>query len=153
VVAVISVILLLAFPKIPQLSDYTLKREARKLASLFRLLDESATTRKTYYKLSISPNSKKPEANRILVESSKNGVDFEVSDDPLLRVALNERVVIDDIEVAGLGRIKEGGHLSLFFNPIYGAEPFKLHLSESEANFTINYNPYSGRVKVVEGRI
>ena len=154
VVAVISVILLITFPRIPLLSDYTLKKEARKLAGLFRSLDQSATTKKTYYKVSISTNSKRPEANRIYVESSRDGLKFEAEEDPLLKgLILNERVVIDDIEVAGLGRIDEGGRLSLFFNPVYGAEPFKLHLSEGETLFTINYNPYSGRVKIIEGRM
>lgn len=154
VVAVISVILLLVFPRIPQLSDYTMKREARKLAGLFRSLDQSATTRKTYYKVSISPNSKRPEANRILVESSMDGLKFEPEEDPLLKgLVLSERVVIDDIEVAGLGLIEKGEQLSLFFNPVYGAEPFKLHIRDSETSFTINYNPYSGRVRIIEGRM
>ena len=154
VVAIISVMLLLVFPKIPQLSDYTLKKEARKLASLFRTLDESATAKKTYYKLSIAPNSKRPEANRILVESSTDALKFEPEKDPLLKgLVLNDRVVIEDIEVAGLGRIDKGGQLSLFFNPVYGAEPFKLHIRENENFFTIDYNPYSGRVRIIEGRI
>lgn len=154
VVAIISVILLLVFPKIPLLSDYTLKRDARKLAALFRSLDESATTKKTYYKVSISPNSKKLETRRVLVESSKDGLKFETEESPLLKsLTLNERVIIEDIEVAGLGVIREGDHLSLFFNPVYGAEPFKLHIKEGETSFTINYNPYSGKVRIIEGRI
>ena len=154
VVAVISVMLLIAFPRIPLLSDYTIKNEARKLAGLFRSLDESATIRKTYYKLSVSPGDKGVDANRIKVESSKDGIEFKDEEDPLLKgVALNERVIIDDIEVAGLGRIEKGGHLSLFFNPVYGAEPFKVHIRESNTHFTINYNPYSGKVRIIEGRI
>ncbi len=154
VVAIISVILLITFPRIPLLSDYTLKNEARKLAGLFRSLDATATTRKRYYKVSIEPNSKRPEANRIEVESSSDGLEFMPEEDTLLKgLILNKRVVIDDIEVAGLGRIDEGEHLLLFFNPVYGAEPFKLHIREGSSIFTINYNPYSGRVKIIEGRI
>lgn len=153
VVVVLSAILLISFPRIPYLSDYTLKSDARKLASLFSILDESATTKKTYYKVLIKPGPKKADINRISVESSKNGRDFKVSKDSSIKaVELDKRTVLDDIEVAGLGLIDEG-QLDLFFNPLYGAEPFSLHISQSGSVFTITYNPYSGRVKVIEGRI
>ncbi|MBE9532467.1 MAG: hypothetical protein IME98_06640 [Proteobacteria bacterium] len=153
VVAVLSAILLISFPRIPYISDYALKNDARKLASLFSILDESATTKKTYYKVLIVPGTKNTEANHITVESSKSGREFKaIEDSSLSGVELDERTVIDDIVVAGLGLVDEG-EVDLFFNPLYGAEPFSLHISQSESVFTINYNPYSGRVKVVEGRI
>ena len=153
VIVVLSAILLISFPRIPYLSDYTLKSDARKLASLFSFLDESATTKKTYYKVLIMPGSKKPEANHIKVESSKSGREFKAEADPSLSgVELDKRTVVEDIDVAGLGLV-DTGEVDLFFNPLYGAEPFSLHISQSDSVFTINYNPYSGRVKVIEGRI
>ncbi len=153
VVAVLSAVLLISFPRIPYLSDYALKNDARKLASLFSVLDESATTKKTYYKVIILPGVKKPEANYIKVESSKTGREFTQSKDSSISgVELDKRTVVDDIVVAGLGLVDDG-EVDLFFNPVYGAEPFSLHISQSDSVFTINYNPYSGRVKVVEGRI
>ncbi len=153
VVAVLSAILLISFPKIPHLSDYTLKNDARKLAGLFRFLDESATTRKTYYKVLVVPGKKDAEANRIEVESSRDGIEFKAEKDKNLRgVTLDKRTVVEDIQVAGLGLVDEG-EVDLFFNPVYGAEPFSLHISQSGSLFTIDYNPYSGRVKIVEGRI
>jgi prepilin-type N-terminal cleavage/methylation domain-containing protein len=153
VVAVLSAVLLISFPRIPYLSDYSLKSDARKLAGLFSILDESATTKKTYYKVLISPGAKRPGANRITVESSKTGREFKaVEDSSLSGVELDKRTIVEDIFVAGLGLVDEG-EVDLFFNPLYGAEPFSLHIGQSGSVFTINYNPYSGRVKVVEGRI
>lgn len=153
VVAVMSTILLISFPRIPYLSDYTLKRDARKLASLFSFLDESATTKKTYYKVLIKPGAKKTDINRVRVESSKTGRVFKAVKDSFLKgVELDKRTIVEDINVAGLGLVSEG-EVDLFFNPLYGAEPFSLHISQSGSVFTISYNPYSGRVKIVEGYI
>ncbi len=153
VVSILSAILLIAFPRIPHLSDYTLKNDARKLAGLFRFLDESATTRKTYYKVLVVPGKMKAEANRIEVESSRDGIEFKAERDKNTRgVTLDKRTIVEGIRVAGLGLVEEGS-VDLFFNPVYGAEPFSLHISQSGSLFTIEYNPYSGRVRIVEGRI
>lgn len=153
VVSVISAILLISFPRIPHLTDYTLKKDARKLAGLFRYLDESATVKKTYYKVLIVPGKKSGGDNRIEVASSRDGIEFKAEGDKNLKgITLDKRTVLDDIQVAGLGLVDEGT-VDLFFNPVYGAEPFSLHISQSGSLMTIDYNPYSGRVRIVEGRI
>lgn len=153
VVAILSAILLISFPRMPFISDYALKSDARKLASLFSFLDESATTRKTYYKVLVLPGTKTSREKQIKVESSKSGREFKaVKEASIKGFDLDERTVLEDIKVAGLGLI-DSGEVYLFFNPVYGAEPFSLHISQSESVFTIDYNPYSGRVKIIEGRI
>jgi len=59
---------------------------------------------------------------------------------------------MEDIVIAGLGRIYEG-EAAVVFNPAIGAEPFNLHLKGGELTLTLSYNPYSGKVKIIEGYV
>ncbi len=57
-----------------------------------------------------------------------------------------------DVIVSGIGRVSDG-EVAVVFNPSYGAEPFVVHIARGEKTMTLDYNPFSGRVKVIEGHV
>ncbi len=146
VMAVLSALLLVIFPKIPYLETFTLNSDARRAAGLFRYLDETATQKKVYYRVWFSP-----EKGSIDVESSPDGAEFKKAEDAGGFI-LKNGVEISDIVLQGLGRINQG-EAAVIFNPGAGAEPFSLHLRKSNRTVTISYNPYSGKVKVADGYV
>ena len=148
VIAILGTILLIVFPKIPLLEDYTLNAEARRVAGLFRYAQESASTKKMYYRLWFYP-----EKEVIEIESSANGIEFKKMQEPSLKgLTLKSGVDMTDIALSTLGKVSGGG-VAVIFGPTGGAEPFSLHLKMRQRLLTIHYNPYSGKVKVLEGYV
>ena len=145
VIAILGTILLIVFPKIPLLEDYTLNAEARRVAGLFRYAQESASTKKMYYRLWFYP-----EKEVIEIESSSDGMEFKKIQEPsFMGLTLKSGVDMTDIALSTLGKVSGGG-VAVIFGPTGGAEPFSLHLKMRQRLLTINYNPYSGRVKILE---
>lgn len=145
VIAILGTILLIVFPKIPLLEDYTFNAEARRVAGLFRYAQESASTKKMYYRLWFYP-----EKEVIEIESSANDIEFKKMQEPSLKgLTLKSGVDMTDIVLSTLGKVSGGG-VAVIFSPTGGAEPFRLHLKMRQRLLTINYNPYSGRVKILE---
>lgn len=148
VIFILSTILIMAFPRIPLLSDQNLSRDARRLAATLRMLDERSTATRTYYRLWVNPTG-----DEMRLESSSDGLNFTAeSGQKLQGLKLASGTDIEDIVLAGTGRI-DSGEVAVIFNPRAGAEPFFLHLSSDERVLTLNYNPFSGRVKVLEGYV
>jgi prepilin-type N-terminal cleavage/methylation domain-containing protein len=148
VIAILGSILLIVFPKITLLEDFTLKSEARRMAGLFRYLHESTSTKKVYYRVWLYP-----ERDSLKIESSIDGIEFREYQDTIIRgFSLRGGIDIQDIVIAGLGKVNKGA-VAIVFNPQVGAEPFNLHLKGNEHTLTLKYNPYSGKVKVIEGYV
>ena len=145
VMAVLSVVLLIAYPKLPHLEEIELNAEARRMAGLIRYLDEAAFTKKVYFRAWFRPDN-----GSVEVESSQDGLEFKNALDPSLRgFALRSGTDIRDIVVQGLGTINRG-EAGVVFNPGIGAEAFNLHLERNGRVLTVSYNPYTGRVKIID---
>lgn len=148
VIFILASVLLLAFPAINALEGYGFRSDARRMAGLIRRLDDSATTEGRYYRFWFYV-----EEESFKVESSSDGVEFfPVSDSDIRGFKLGSATVIEDIVIAGLGRIARG-EAAVIFNPSAGADPFSLHLQQGESSLTLSYNPYSGKVKILQGYV
>jgi len=148
VIVILGSVLLIVFPRIPYFENFALNSEARRVAGLFRYLDESASAKKTYYRVWFSP-----EKGSIEVESSADGVEFKKSGDSSLQgLSLKDGTEMVDLVLAGLGKV-DHGEVAVVFNPGAGAEPFNLHLKKNGRTITISYNPYSGKVTVADGYV
>ena len=148
VIAIVGTILLIVFPKIPLFEDYTLNAEARRIAGLFRYMQESASAKKMYYKLWFYP-----EKELLEIESSSDGIEFKkIQETSLKGLTFKSGVDMTDIVLSTLGKVNDGG-VAVMFGPMGGAEPFSLHLKMGQRALTIGYNPYSGKVKILEGYV
>ena len=147
VIVILSSSLLIIFPNISILEDFQFKSEVRHIAGLFRYLNESAFTKKIYYRVWFSP-----ERESLEIESSTDGFEFIKGKDRLAGTTFNQGTDMQDIIVQGLGKINRGD-VAVIFNPGIGAEAFTIHLERNGHVFTINYNPYSGRVRVIDGYV
>jgi prepilin-type N-terminal cleavage/methylation domain-containing protein len=148
VIAILSSIVLVVFPKLPVFEGFMLDSEARRVAGLLRYLDESASAKKLYYRVWF-----RPEEESFRVESSIDGIEFKAMKDAYLKgYAFRSGISIEDLVVAGLGRVQTG-EVSIVFNPGRGAPPFTMHLSKGPHNLSISYNPYSGKVTILEGYV
>ena len=63
---------------------------------------------------------------------------------------LRRGVELADIVVPGLGRV-DSGEVDVFFNPAGAVDPFMVHISRGTEVKTLDFNPYSGRVRVRDG--
>lgn len=148
VISILSAVLFIVFPKIPFLEDYTLNAEARRLAGLFRYLQDSASTKKIYYRIWFHPKKESLD-----VEYSLDGNEFKKGQEPFLKgFTFKHGIDMQDIVFSSSGKVEQGG-AAVVFNPMSGAEPFNIHLKMEKRLLTISYNPYSGKVKILDGYI
>jgi len=148
VIAIVSTVLLIAFPGLSALEGYGFRSDARRLAGLIRGLDDGATTEGVYYRLWLYLDDES-----IRVESSSDAAVFTLAkDNDLSGFHLGRTTEIEDIVISGLGKVASG-EAAVIFNPSVGAEPFSLHLRRGENRLTLSYNPYSGKVRILEGNI
>jgi len=148
VIAILATVLLLAFPGMNALEGYGFRSDARRMAGLIRYLDDTATTEGKYYRVWFYP-----EDDSLRVESSPDGVEFSAArDTDIGTFTLNKATDIEDIVIAGLGKVATG-EAAVIFNPSAGADPFSLHLKRGDSQLTLVYNPYSGKVKIIKGHV
>jgi len=148
VIAIVASVLLIAFPGMSVLESYGFRSDARRIAGLFRYLDDTATTEGRYYRVWFYP-----EKEILRVETSSDGEGFVASKDhDISGFSLGKSTEIEDIVIAGLGRIAKG-EAAVVFNPSAGADPFSLHLRRGDEELTLRYNPYSGKVKIIKGHV
>ncbi len=148
VIAILASVLLIAFPGMNVLEGYGFRSDARRMAGLFRYLDDTATTEGRYYRVWFYV-----EDEDFKVETSSDGKKFVLASDPDIRgFRINKATEIEDIVIAGLGRVSSG-EAAVIFNPSAGADPFSLHLRRGDSQLTLRYNPYSGKVKIIQGHV
>jgi len=148
VIAILATVLLIAFPGMSVLESYGFRSDARRMAGLFRYLDDTATTEGIYYRLWFYVDRED-----FRVETSSDGARFVLAkDSDIGGFSINKSTEIEDVVIAGLGIISTG-EAAVIFNPSAGADPFMLHLKRGDSQLTLRYNPYSGKVKIIEGHV
>jgi len=148
VMAILAAVLLIAFPGMGVLDDFAFRSETRRMAGLFRYLDDRATIEGQYYRVWFYP-----EDEAFIVESSSDGEHFTAVTDPDIQGhALKASTDMEDVYIAGLGTISRG-EAAVIFNPSAGADPFRLHLRRDDQSVTLRYNPYSGKVRILDGHV
>lgn len=148
VIAILSTVLLIAFPGIKALEGYGFTSDARRMAGLIRRLDDVATTDGLYYRFWFYV-----EEGSVKVEASRDGEEFTPPEDHEIGgFSLGRTTEIEDVVIAGLGKVSTG-EAAVIFNPSAGADPFNLHLRQGDSMLTLSYNPYSGKVKIIQGYV
>jgi len=148
VMAILASVLLIAFPGMGALQDFAFRSETRRMAGLFRYLDERATIEARYYRVWFYP-----EEDSFFVETSPDGEEFVPVSDPDIRGrSLGHSIDMEDVQIAGLGTISRG-QAAVVFNPSAGADPFSLHLRREDQRVTLRYNPFSGKVRILDGHL
>ncbi len=148
VITILGSILMLVMPSMPMPGAFSLGSDARKAASIIRYADEAATRKREYFRLWVDAS-----ADTIRLESSSDGTEFTPVEEKKLRgFAFSSGVDIEEVAVRSFGSVKEG-EVYIVFNPTFGAEPFSLYLGDEDGKLTLTYNPYSGRVRVLEGHV
>ena len=151
IIVILGSVIMVAMPRIPSHGAFSFASEARRTATLIRYVEDVSGYTKEYYRLSFYLDDE-----AIVVESSVDGEKFSPTGDPTLTGIEFGNTRMVDIVLQEHGVVGSGS-VSLVFNPSFGAAPFKLHLSDGKGDgediFTLTYNPYSGRVKVIEGYV
>lgn len=142
--AVIGLALAVALPRLAGFERAALKSQAGKLSTLLRYANESAATKRLYYKVSFDI-----EKGSVVVERSPDGKEFSV-DTGIRGLKMSGGAALRDIVVGGLGKM-ETGTVSVVFTPLGAAEEFSVHLGAGKDWFTVKFNPYSGKAVAVEG--
>ena len=147
VMIIIGVVLAVVFPRFSGMGKTYLKTDASKLQTLITYLYEASETRNLYYRINFDL-----ERESVLVESSRDGVEYLPEADRGLRVLrFSPGVDLAEVEVAGLGTTNTG-ELRVVFTPTGTTEPFRVNLGAGDrAPMTVTFNPYSGRVRVESG--
>ncbi|MBZ0220484.1 MAG: hypothetical protein K8I01_08655 [Candidatus Methylomirabilis sp.] len=143
-IAVIGLALVITLPRLTGFERAALKSQAGKLSTFLRYANESAATKRLYYKVSFNI-----ENGSVMVERSPDGKEFS-GDMDIRGLKMSGGVMLRDIVVQGLGKI-ESGTVSVVFTPLGAAEEFSVHLEAGKDWFTVKFNPYSGKAEVVEG--
>lgn len=142
VLALLGAVLLVALPRLSIFEEAVLRSDARRVASLIRRLDDSAASSKAYYSMAFSIGGRTLEARKSL-----DNVVFESPEDMPSRVTLGQSTGIKALVLSGSRRSE--GRASVVFGP-GGAEPFSISLEASGFSCTVSYNPYSGKVRIIQ---
>ncbi len=128
VIFFLSLFMAITFPLLNPLES-AYKSEAKKLASLIRYLNDSAINRKKTYAMTVDLGRK------MIHWDSPDGhreADFGS---------------LESFYVASKGKLKEG-ELKIFFGPLGFEESLKADFSKGDDILSVNYNPYSRKVKI-----
>ena len=147
VLVIICMIMLLVLPRLPSSDQENLKISARTLASTMRYIQERAATSQTGYHLFLSPGTDVIK----IYENGADGSDKEPSDPLLQKSALKEGIIVADVRIPRLGKIKDG-QLRLDVG-VAGVRDFiTIHLRSADGQFwTVMAFPSGGKVKAFEG--
>ncbi len=147
VLVIISMVMLLVLPRLPSSDQENLKISARTLASMLRYIQERAATSQTGYHLLLSPGT---EVIKIY-ENGADGSDKEPSDPLLQKSTLKEGIVVADVRIPRLGKIKDG-QLRVDTGVTGMRDFITIHLRSVEGQFwTVMAFPSGGKVKAFEG--
>lgn len=141
VLAILGVVLLIAVPRLSIFEEAAFRSDARRVASLIRQLDDQAAAEKSFYKLSFAIGARSFE-----MQKSVDGDAFSAPERLPALVRLGRSTSI--ASVAHGSATREAGRAEIVFQPS-GAEPFSISLESGGQRCTIDYNPYSGKVKII----
>ncbi len=146
VVAILTTVALLVYPKLSATGNGELRSSARSLAASIRYLEDRAVATKTGYRMHINLND-----NTIAVAKVMPDGDEQPDNDVLLsRKVLAEGISISDVITSRLGTVSSG-EVQLDFSPLGLGELAVIHLRSQNGRFyTVQAYPRIGRVKVFE---
>jgi general secretion pathway protein H len=147
VIAILSIVVLVALPRLPSTEAGKLRSSARSLASTIRFLGDRAVTAKSVYRLHLNLND-----STVAVKSLTAAGDEATPDDPFLsKRFIAEGITIEDVIIPRLGKSSDGEVIVTF--GLGGLAEFMIvHLKDGkDGHFTVTAYPNSGKVKVAEG--
>lgn len=147
VLAVLSLVVALVFPRLPSTDATNLRSSARSLAATIRYLnDQSVTARKPYrLHLNVADNT------ITITEKAADGSEKPPEESFAAKRILAEGITLQDVEIPRLGKINAGEVVLDFATG--GLTDFTvIHLqSAANSHFTVIAYPRTGKVKVLEG--
>lgn len=147
VLVILSVIMILAIPRLPSSNAADLKNSARTLAATLRYLGENSVTARIQYRMHLNIR----DAEITIARRTGDGGEAPPDDTFLNKRLLVEGVTIEDILTPRLGVVKEGEVL-LDFGPGGMSEFINIHLRNAAGKqYTVTAYPGNGKVKVYEG--
>jgi general secretion pathway protein H len=153
VIAILSLVAVLVFPRLPSMGATELKTSARKLAGAIRYLNDQSVATKTPYLMRIVLADSSIEIRTADTKKTKDSKEEGTTKlDPFLQERfLAEGVTIMDVVTGRLGTQKEG-EVSLNFGPGGLRDFVIIHLKGRDENqWTVMAYPSTGRVRVDEG--
>jgi general secretion pathway protein H len=147
VIAIISVIMMLAIPRLPSSNASDLRNSARTLAATLRYLGENSVTARIQYRMHLNVR----DSEITIAKRTGDGGEAPPDDTFLNKRLLAEGITIGDVLTPRLGTVKEGEVL-LDFGPGGMADFLTIHLRKSAgAQYTVIAFPGNGKIKVYEG--
>ena len=144
VVAVLTLFVGLAVPRLPDMAGTRIHQNARKISLILQLARSRAVTLRRYY--------------RVDMDLETNGVSVSyygpegtyIPDDEVRQVSLKDGIIADVVN-SSEGKVLEGtGWIRI--SPRGYIEPSLIHIKdEQEREMTITPSPVSGRVRIREG--
>ncbi len=146
VLAILAMVALLVFPRLPSTGATDLRNSARNLAAMIRYVEDKAVTTKSAYRLRVNLSDTRLTVVKIV--DGEEGID---SDPFFSRQILSDGINVEDVTVPRLGKVATG-EVSINFGP-GGLEDFAvIHLKGNhDSHFTVTAYPQNGKVKVEEG--
>jgi general secretion pathway protein H len=144
VIALLSLVALLVFPRLPATEAAELRGSARSLAALLRYLGERSVTAKSHYLVRLDLAAE----TVTVLQRSAGGEDL-LPDDPFLRRRfLADGVTLAEVETASLGRLGEG-EVTVHYGPGGLAEYLAVRLvGKKGERFTVAAYPQGGKVTI-----
>lgn len=139
VMFLLSITLFAVLPNFVQLADEPLRREAMRVASLFRYENDQAVAKK--------------ESRQLLINLDQGSWSVVGTDDKNTESGhLRAGIRFTDVVLPGIGRTEEG--IATFrFSPSGLTDPALLHLAREEIQFSVVVRPYAALVETHEGYV
>ena len=148
VLFVLSLVAAVVLPRLPVPETTALKRAAKGVAALLRIIDTEATTRKTTYRLTFDLG-----LEQIRVRELRGGEETMPGDAHLTRPVLADSIALEDVRLPRLGTVTSG-QVQLDVGPGGLSEFLTIHLeSPAGGKYTVMAFPQSGKVTVNEGYV
>lgn len=147
VIFILGSFLLIAVPKLQDITDVNLKSTARSLSGTIRHLYNESVFKKKIYKLTFDLDN-----HEYWVEYLE-GSEFQVSYDPLLKKKkLPDGILFRDVLTErSQGKVDSGSDLFILFLPTGFVEYAVIHLrAENDSEYTLVTKPYTGGTKIYD---
>lgn len=146
VLVIIGAVIAFVFPRLFGLGGVNLKSDSNRVSDLISYINESAITRKAYYRVWFDLGG-----GKLRVESSSDGVNFVYETESALQeLSLSRGVEMADVVLPALGKV-ESGDASFVFPPGGARDAFTMHLESGEDAMTLYFDPITGKVITEEG--
>jgi len=154
VIFIMGMVAALVFPRIPNMGGGNLKHEVRALSGYIGGLYAEATFTRKPHRLVFDLDTQSYWAESGLPPAEPGGaVSYGPVDHTFLHpVELPQGVKMLDVEVPLRGK-RSDGHAFTYFSPLGRADYAVVHMRSGNETVTLEVNPFSGRVVVVDGYV